>query len=445
MTSARLAALLVSGGLCAATPALAQAPAAGEATAPVASPLPPPAPADAPPPPPPPPPPAAAAGEENIFRFYGTFNPRVIAASGAVESYSQPNASAITAAGNPVFSNLPDRARASFQSAQSRVGFWLNEKGIARAQLELDFVDFAKATPTVASLPRVRIAHVDYAFHPGHTLSLGQDWDLHAPINPHGINMVGNLFVGGNTAFMRQQVKYLYTTPSLELGAALGFPAANNAAKDAALELGFLPTFAARGAYKSGKSKVGVSAIATRLPFNLETPDETFRTAFSTALYADLFPATDTNVRAEFNYGQNGANLGLLTLAQGRSTEDLQELGGFISVRQTLSPKHAVYVLGGYQKVLDPEKVVPSYAYGTPPANGEAPAFSSAALASTGPGMLHNGGARVGYEFRHSRQLALVLEGFLYHSHFRLQEVDVPRADSVRTTAGVETGALLTF
>ncbi|SEU34031.1 hypothetical protein [Stigmatella erecta] len=445
MTSARLAALLVSGGLCAATPALAQSPAAGEVTAPVASPLPPPAPADAPPPPPPPAPPAAAAGEENIFRFYGTFNPRIIAASGAVESYSQPNASAITAAGNPVFSNLPDRSRFSFQVAQSRVGFWLNEKGQARAQLELDFIDFAKATPTVASLPRVRIAHVDYAFHPGHTLSLGQDWDLHAPLNPHGINLVGALFVGGNSAFMRQQLKYLYSTPSLELGVALGFPTPNNTAKDASFELGFLPTFAARGAYKFGKSRVGASAIATRLPFNLETPDETFRTAYAAAAFTELAPTPDTNVRVEFNYGQNSANLGLLTLATGRATDDIQELGGFISVRQSLTPKHAVYGMGGYQKVLDSEKVLPSYGYGTPPANGEAPAFSTAALSGTGPGMLHNGSVRVGYEFRHSRQLALVLEGFLFHSHFRLQALDVPRAEPVRTTLGIETGALLTF
>ncbi|ADO75388.1 hypothetical protein [Stigmatella aurantiaca] len=444
MTSVRLAALLVSGGLCVATPALAQSPVSSEAAAPVATPPPPPAPADAPTPPPAPVP-AAAPDDENIFRFYGTFNPRIIAATGAVESYSQPNASAITAAGNPVFSTSFNEARYSFQVAQSRLGFWLNEKGQVRAQLEIDFVDFAKATPTVASMPRVRIARVDYAFDPSHTLSLGQDWDLHAPLNPHGINLVGALFVGGNSAFMRQQLKYLYSTPSLELGAALGFPSPNNTAKDASFELGFVPTLAVRGAYKSGKSRVGVSAIASRLPFNLGTPDEKFRTAYAAALYSELAPSTDTNVRVEVNYGQNSASLGMLTLALGRSTDDLKEFGGFISARQALTTQHAVYGMAGYQKVLDPEKVVPSYAYGTPPANGEAPAFSSATLSGTGPGMLHNGSVRVGYEFRPSRKLAFVLEGFLFRSHFRLQAVDVPRAEPVHTTLGLETGALLTF
>jgi len=432
MKNARLVVILISAGLCTAPRAQAQAPSTGESAAP----------ADATRPPPAPP---TVQDEESLFRFYGTFNPRLVVSSGAVESFSQPNAVAISAAGNPIFSVAPDNARYTLQVAQSRVGFWLNEKGQARAQLEIDFVDFAKATPTVASLPRVRIARVDYAFHPGHTLSLGQDWDLHAPINPHGINMVGSLFLAGNAAFMRQQIKYIHGTEHLELGAAVGFPAPNVTAKDAALEIGFMPTLAVRGAYKSGKSRVGASAIATRLPFNLGTPDERFREAFSAALFSELAPSTDTNIRVELNYGQNAANLGLLTLSQGRATEDLRELGGFISARQVVSARHAVYGMAGYQKVLQPAKVVPSYGYPTPATPDAPPAFSTATLSGTGPGLLHNGTVRLGYEFRPHRKLAFVVEGFLFQSRFRLQEVDVARAESKRTTLGIETGALLTF
>jgi hypothetical protein len=434
MKNARIAALLATAGLCSAPGALAQTPGSSEATAPVAATQ-----------PPPPPPPPSTPEEENLFRFYGTFNPRLVAATGAVESYNQPNAVAITAAGNPVFSTAPDKARYSFQVAQSRVGFWLNEKGRARAQLEIDFVDFTKATPTVASLPRVRIARVDYAFNPHHTLSLGQDWDLHAPLNPHGINLVGALFLGGNAAFMRQQVKYLYATPSLELGAALGFPAPNNTAKDAAFELAFTPTLAVRGAYKFGKSRVGASAIATRVPFNLGQADERFGAAVSVSLFSELSPTADTNVRVELNAGQNSANLGLLTLAQGRLAEDMREVGGFISVRQLIAGPHAVYGMAGYQRVLDPEKVVPAYGYPSGPTTGEPPAFGTATLSGTGPGLQHNGSVRLGYEFRPLRQVAFVLEGFLFHSRFRLQDVDVPRTGAARTALGIETGALLTF
>ena len=423
--------LFRSTGLCSAPLARAQ-------TAPSPVPA---APADATRPPPAP----AAEDEENLFRFYGTLNARVVVSSHAVESFSQPNAVAITAAGNPVFSNAPDRARFTFQVAQSRVGFWLNEKGRVRAQVELDFVDFTKATPTVASLPRLRIGRVDYAFRPGHTFSVGQDWDLHMPLNPHGINMVGGLFQSGNGGFMRQQVRYLYASPSLELGAALGFPAPDVLAKDASFELGLTPTVAVRGAYKFGKSRVGASALATRLPFIVGVAEERFRTSLSVALFSELAPSAETNVRVELNAGQNTANLGMLTLAQGRADANVREAGGFVSVRQVLSGPHAVHALAGYQTVLTPDRVVPSYGYAATSPGGEPPAFSTATLSGTGPGLLHNGTVRLGYELRPMTKLAFILEGFLVRSHFRLQEVDVGRAEAVRTTMGVETGALLSF
>ena len=128
----RLAALLISSGLCSASTALAQAPASSTANAA---------------------PPAAAPADdtESLFRFYGIFTPRVVVTSQAVESFSQPNAVAITAAGNPILSVTPDKARYTFQVAQSRIGFWLNEKGPVRAQLELDFVDLR--IPAMVSTP----------------------------------------------------------------------------------------------------------------------------------------------------------------------------------------------------------------------------------------------------------------------------------------------------
>ena len=431
MKNARLAALILSGGICSATHALAQTPGTGDATPPSAT-----QPAPTPTPPPAVATPAPAEDDENLFRFYGTLTPRFVMANSAMESFSQPNESAVTAAGNPVFSNFPNEARHTFQVAQSRLGFWLNEKGPLRAQVEIDFVDFTKATPTVASLPRLRIARVDYTFLPGHTVALGQDWDLHAPLNPHGINLVGALFQGGNTGFMRQQFKYFYTAPDFELGAAVGFPAPNATPKDAGFEIGALPTLAVRGTYKFGKSRVGVSALATRIPFNFRAPDERHATAFATALFSELAPSDTTHIRVELNFGQNTANLGMLSLSQGRAATDVQDLGGFISVRQVLTGMHAIYGMAGYQKVLDPSKVVPSY---------DAPATGAATLSGTGPGLLHNGSVRLGYELKPHRKLAFVLEGFLFQSHHRLQAADAPNFDPDRTALGLETGAILSF
>ncbi|WP_309894729.1 hypothetical protein [Archangium sp.] len=422
MKTARLAALLVSGGLCTASSALAQSPAAGGAA-----------------------PAAAVAEEAPLFRLYGIFTPRVVVSDRAVDTFNQPNASAITMAGDPIFSVAPDRPRYTLQVAQSRIGVWIHEKGPVRGQLEVDFIDFTRSTPTVASLPRLRIARVDYTFSPGHTLALGQDWDLHAPLNAHGINLVGTLFQAGNTGFMRQQFKYLYSGSSFDLGAAVGFPAPNVTAREAALEIGALPTLAVRGAYKFGKSRVGVSAIYTRLPFNFGAQDERIGDAFAAVLFSELAPTASTQVRLELNYGQNTANLGLLSLAQGNASQDLSEAGGFLSVRQQLAEQHAVYGLVGYQKVLEGYAVVPAYSYPGTTSPDNPPPFTSAVLAGTGPGALHNGAARLGYEFKPLGSLAFMVEGFYYRTRFALQAVDVARANPVSSALGIEAGALFTF
>lgn len=145
----------------------------------------------------------------NLMRIYGIVRPVVSFSGSAVESFSNPNASAPTAAANPVLANLADEARLSFQVAQTRFGLWINEPGVVRGHLEFDFIDFAKSSPTVQSLVRLRIAAVEWSPAASVTLAAGQDWDLPTPINPFGLNLVGGNFQAGNTGFMRQQIKAL--------------------------------------------------------------------------------------------------------------------------------------------------------------------------------------------------------------------------------------------
>lgn len=203
-------------------------------------------------PPPAPPAPPAPSVLDQVFawvRPYVVFKPTVIVSSGAVESYSQPNATAITAASNPVLAMLPDQPRLSFQIGQSRTGLWFNEKGALRGQLELDFVDFTKASPTVASNPRLRIAKLEWSPTDWLQLQAGQDWDLHAPVNPHGQNLVGARFLSGNSGFMRQQVKLIGKAGVFELAAAAGMEGVNTSNKDNAFELSVVPTGAVRFAW----------------------------------------------------------------------------------------------------------------------------------------------------------------------------------------------------
>lgn len=394
-----------------------------------------------------PPPPTVATVLEQVFSFvrpYATFKPTVIASSGAVESYSQPNATAITAAANPVLATLPDQPRLSFQVGQSRAGVWVNEKGVVRGQVELDFVDFTKASPTVASLPRLRILKIEWAPTEKFSLQAGQDWDLHAPVNPHGSNLVGARFLSGNAGFMRQQVKALGKVGSFELAGAVGMQGVNATAKDAAFELSMVPTFAVRAAWLVGKGRVGISGIATSLRLGLGTPAE--RRAFSggVSAFADVTFGT-TNLRAELNLGQNLANIGQLTLGFGNTTQDAAEWGGFVSVRHGFTDMHFVYANAGLMRVLTPGAVKPSYSYPSLPADGSAPAMSSAVLAGTGPGLFHNAGATLGYELRLNKNLAFLLEGYFLWSEHKLQDLDVERVGGLRRAFGGELAGVVTF
>lgn len=379
---------------------------------------------------------ASSASPWSLLRPYGTLKPTVIGAYGAVESYSQPNASAITAAGNPALAAMPEESRLTFQAAQSRFGLMINEAGEVRGQLELDAIDFSKAGPTVASLPRLRIAKAEWAPSSLLALSAGQDWDLHAPLNPHGSNLVGARFLSGNSGFMRQQVKLHLRPGPFELSVAVGMPSANLSNKDGGVELGFFPTGAARITWTGIPGlRLGASAISSRLRLS-PGPNESKLWASAVAAYGEWSQGA-TNLRLEAYYGQNAANLGLLTLGFGRPGQNLREAGGFFSARQGFLELHYLYLNLGGAWALAPDEVRPSYTY----ASEGAPA----ALAATGPGIRNNVGLVLGYELRLHSNLAFQLEGFGVRTRHRLQALDQGRLSSLASAFGGEVAMLVTF
>lgn len=373
---------------------------------------------------------------------YATIKPTVIVSGAGVESYSQPNESAVTAAGNPVITTLPTNSRLTFQIAQSRLGVWLNEKGSVRGHVELDFIDFTKASPTVASLPRLRIATIDWMPTPSFTLSAGQDWDLTGPVNPHGSNLVGARFLSGNVGFMRQQVKALGRVGAFELAGAVGLTAANAGAKDGAVELSPIPTFALRASWMVAKGRVGLSGIATSLRLNPGAATERHAFAGGGTAFADVTFGR-TTLRGELTVGQNMANLGMLTLGLG-GPKDVAEWGGFVSARHGITDMHFIYATAGFMHALNRDAVRASYSYATMPVEG-LPAMSTAALAGTGPGILHNMGATLGYELRLNKYLAFLFEGFVLQTEHQLLDFDAGRTARVRNAFGGELAALVSF
>ena len=205
-----------------------------------------------------------------------------------------------------------------------------------------------------------------------------------------------------------------------------------------------MPTFAVRAVWLVGKGRVGVSGIATSLRLGLGTAAERRAFAGGGSLFADVTLGR-TSLRAELNAGQNLSNLGALTLGFGNAAQDVADWGGFLSVRHGFTDMHFVYANAGLMRVINRDAVRVSYSYPALPMDGSAPALSSAVLAGTGPGLLHNAGASLGYELRLNKNLAFLLEGFFLWSEHKLLDVDVGRVSSIRQAFGGELAALVTF
>jgi hypothetical protein len=389
--------------------------------------------------------PAPAAPAPPIIRPYAWIKPTVVFSGSPVESFSQPNMSAVTAAGNPVLAAIQNEAALTFQVAQSRLGFWFNEKAPIRGQFELDFIDFTKSSPTVGALPRLRIAKVEWALSDSTVLMAGQDWDLFAPVNPYTVDIVAVAFQAGNTAFMRQQAKLIWHNESLEIGGAIGLAGINNAAKAQIPEYSRMPTFAGRAAVLFGAAgRIGVSAIATSWRFAPDTPAERKALAGAAGLYGDVTPAERFNIRFEAYYGQNFGNLGALSLGTGNAVDDIKEVGGFLSAKYGFTDAHALYMLAGAAKVLNDEDVTPSYTYGTV-APMTVPLESTATVAGTGAGMTSNLTARLGYEYRYDKTIAVMAEGFAFKSDHVLNQQFDADVDNTRTALGAELGLFFTL
>ncbi len=387
-------------------------------------------------------------------RVYGFVKPSIIYAFRGMETLSRPNMSGITAAGNPVVGFIPDQARLTMQFAQSRFGFAINENGHFRGLIEADFWDPARPTPVLNAVPRVRIAKVTWAPSKRFAIELGQDYDLHSPLNPHTYNFVGGLYQAGNQGFRRQQLKILVRPNHFDLGAAIGFQGNNGGddgrASDGPFELSRFPTFAARLAIVDDDLMLGVSGIFTQVVFNKGQPDTRRAAAMAGSLYFTITPSAAIDIRVEGYLGRNNANMSLLSLGFGRGSTlnpngtvaipaaDVDEYGGFLSARGSLGRHHALYVIAGMASVINRSDILPSY---TRNAAGEVVLTNQ----ETGAGIKHNVAVRVGYELRPVRYLAYVVEGMAYDTLHTLRPEDRASFDPQVRAYGVETGFLLQF
>lgn len=375
------------------------------------------------------------AAETTGVSVYGFLVPSWSLGSEGVESFSQPNLSAPTAAANPMVGVKPTESRSSFQVAQSRFGFLIKPTNEATGRMEFDFIDFTKSTPTTAALPRVRRAVIEYEANPGLTIRLGQDWDLVSPLAPHSYNYVGHYFETGDIGFMRIQAQALLKTGQWEHAIALGMPGNNNSAADGILEMGLVPTIALRETFQgAAKSQYGASVLIATPKRDLTTDARLFAGALTG--FASV-PVGDTlEFHSEVYVGQNTNNLGMLGLAFGNAAaQETREAGAYVTAKKTFG-NSAVFAGVGGAWILDPATMLASYTTST---------GGVSSLAGTGPGIESNFTARIGYENKLTSNLLFFGELSTFFTRHHLLPADLGSVNPSRTAFVAQTGLQLSF
>jgi hypothetical protein len=280
-----------------------------------------------------------------VFKPYGFIHANVSAASRGLASFGNENQSAPTVVAPSVLATA-DRARSTFQVAQSRLGFFV-EGDATQGQLEVDFIDFTKASPNQSANPRLRIANVDYRLDSRRTLSFGQTWDIFAsPQKPFTYNIVGLYFEAGNVGFMRPQFRYTdHTESSWTVATAVGFPAKNTNSADSELEKSGLPTLAITAINDAIHGlQWGGSVIAGAVrPSGASAP---LSQVYGLNTFLNTESESGFKTRSSVYAGRNLASIGALSLAAAADGQSHAEMGGYFTF---LSPVSSlVSVQGGF-------------------------------------------------------------------------------------------------
>lgn len=280
---------------------------------------------------------------------YGFIKASVLGASRAVESFANMNLSAPVRV-SPFADAGSAESRTSFQLSQSRIGFHIAEKEALSGTLELDFIDFEKATPVTKALPRLRVATIRYKAGNNDVFTIGQDWDVFSPGKPFTFNYIGLYFGAGNAGFQRPQLRWAHIVDKLTIESALGIPGSNPTTTDTDLEKTLVPSASTMLAYAYAPGeRLGVSAIVGKLRYSANDGASFY--GLNAFFEGKLGSAAE--LHSELYYGQNLANTGALTLATGLLNESRHEWGGYLTAKVGLTEKVSTQLGVGYADVTE--------------------------------------------------------------------------------------------
>lgn len=152
--------------------------------------------------------------EKSKLQLYGFFKLDAAFQDGGVNGLTFPRY-AVAGDGNLYLSAT--HSRFGFKYAGTPLA---NGMSVA-AVLEFDFFD--TTTPTQMK-PRFRQGYFTLG-RKGHSLLLGQAWDLFSPLGPTTLMINGYLWQTGNLGFRHAQVRYSYAAPRFEVAFSLSDPA----------------------------------------------------------------------------------------------------------------------------------------------------------------------------------------------------------------------------
>lgn len=380
--------------------------------------------------------PSRYATQGILFDFYGFLQASWLGATHGIDSFSQPNMSAYTAAGNPVTNPNYNQAQAAFNVAQSRFGFLTRPSEHVLGRLEFDFISptFTQASPTTQAMPRLRIVAIDYQMNDALTLRFGQHWDVVSPLGPFTYNWVGHYFESGDLGFMRIQATAFWKRENFEHTVSVGMPTANATATNNYINFSIIPTLTIRESLTySDVNLIGISAIGAILKNSVNSKTQYFAGVF-TAFWEHHFP-NQFQIRSEGYFGRDTYNLGLFGLgySNGVGTQP-NEAGGYISARKAINETLAIFGGLGGAWILNPEGMAASYTTNY-----------MIASPSTGPGMEYNLTARAGIENQLTKSLVVFGELAYLNSYYHFT-ASTPAVDDPNSKAGlVQTGVKLDF
>ncbi len=377
----------------------------------------------------------AMAEEAGKIDFYGFLLANTTTSIGSVDSLGRNNLVAFNSAANPALAAHPNTTNNTFQIQQSRLGLKYHSPFDVMALTEVDFVDFNKSTPTVASFPRLRRAVIQWTDE-AWTWNIGQDWDLFSPLGPTTYNYIGHYFLSGDLGFMRLQAQALHKGDNNETGFAVGFPSFNNQTQQSTAEYSKLPTLSLRQTFYTNDFTWGGSAIVGHLESNILNKK---LTPYALNVFLKYL-SQDYELNFESYYGENVENLSLQGLGYSSTFQHLKEAGTYATLRFKISENQRIFGGLGYAEVLNPHKLTPSY---DTPIGATKPVLNLLTGVSTGYGISKNATLRLGYEHQIRQKLNFFVEtSYLYTEH-KLKDADLSTYSPYRHAQVIETGIKL--